>query len=692
MKIIKISSILFGTILCLLIILTNRVTADNISFNGDIVYTDSKSQLVGRLTRRTGLSQVYSLALNKTFTKAIRAWGDIRTSQNVTDSNESSSIDPSLFLSLDNEYFNSNIGYQVNDRFLSAGNKVTTVSRNTNFLTAPSEFPSLKFTYNDSQVKDQLPIRLIDASQSYMNVGTDYIINDVTLIYNYTSSASENYVLQMKQDNPTHLGTVIYGTSFFDNKLNIDMNISGTRASSINMSLSGTPQIFPEEKAATNGLYKIDALPADGQLDDYPALIDDDKSSDTGINLNDSNRNIGIKFSDVKKIDTIYLYVSTADEQTRKNLTSMNFGWSVYSGDNSGNIWTTVTLFSTSYDEVNNRFKLVFSLPVEAIFFKAVNMTYDSSAQTISVTEIEVYGSITETPSVTTETTTDRQYGGVNLGFKPTKKVNILYNINYDQSKESRNNTEDKNINQGLSLSYAVSKYVSLFSNYQNQSIESTSGRDVGFNNYSLSLSTNPIETINSSFAVNHSESLTAKSITSESDSGNINMFFKLYPGVDMGTGLSMGKLKDIVNKIDTASNSVSGNLSLLPWKTVNILIDGAFLSSTSDAKGEKISSKSESLRSTINITPSRHINLVVNLQYLPQMKQNYSVNTRLPGSLQINANYNVSEGGAETIGSSVYWNISRYLYISSTYSVSLLHNVTDDKTDLFSMAFSIRR
>src|SRR3989338_8266139 len=96
----------------------------------------------------------------------------------------------------------------------------------------------------------------------------------------------------------------------------------------------------------------------------------------------------------------------------------------------------------------------------------------------------------------------------MNFSLRPTEKTGISYNINYDESKQSPAGRKDTNINQGIVLSYAMSKYASFFLNYQSQKTESTSSKSIGSNNYTFSLSTNQRETINGSFPLGRFKSL----------------------------------------------------------------------------------------------------------------------------------------------------------------------------------------
>lgn len=681
----------------LLIISGGKGTADDLSMNMDVVLSGSERKSSGKTSTSSGLSQIYFMGFNKTLTSTLRFSGDIRASQTKTESNakttESTAVRPSLFLNMNNEYFLLNAGYRSNFLpFLSIGDGIHSSTKNTDFSTSPAGFPSLRLSYNETKSKDDLTVSKVDTKQSNVNASTNYNIFGVSMAYNFTRTESNDFVNQSKQENPRHFGTMSYNNSFFERKLNYSLNAGMSKATSKNRSLSGIPTTFDEKKDALNGLYSEDSLPADGALSDSTSLIDGNtvsvavSDSSNEIDLNGSNRNIGIKLKQKEIIKTIYLYLSAIDP----DIVSINFDWEVYySNDTTGSTWTFAPSTS-SYDDTNKRFEFQITSPQSAVFFKVVNKMSDPLAKKIDVSEIEAIGSISETPSVLVTSTTDRQFGGLNLNWRATKKINVTYNVNYDRSQQSLIDLTNQNINQGITASYAISKKLSLFSGYQNQRSSSSGNSDTGSNSYLLSISTNPIETINGSISFNRTESLLDGDIISESNSSNVNTFYKLYHGVGLGLGFNINTSKSSGSESKTMSTN--WNLNLKPRNNINIVVNGSASASTTETEGNETSSTSKNLRSAINFNPSRYLTFTANLDFLPERKENFSVNTRLPGSLQLNVTYNRSDSGSETVGGTMSWGVSRHIFISSSYRKTFVHNDSKDTSSSYNLLFSIRK
>ncbi len=683
-------TVLWGiTLWCFTAVFAGKGAADSLSGNSYTTFSGSTSKSSGKTTSSSSINQGTSLSFNKTLTRTIRLSGDLRTSLNKTGSKENRTFSPSLLFNLNNEYFNSNLGYQISKRTLSSGNIITTTTKNSTFSTSPAGFPSLNLSYNDSQTKGDFTGGSTNTKQSNINSGTNYNLFGVNMQYNFSRAVSEDIISGTKQVSPRHFGTIGYGKNFFNNRLNFNTNFGITRSKTISTSLSGTPQNFPDKKNVVNGLFIIDSLPELGQLSDKPSLIDDNKASGTDIDLNEEFRNIGLKLQNSEEINTVYLYVSTVEE----DISTINFDWNVYSSSSvPGDTWNTVTLSSSSYNEIDNRFELVFSQSVTALFFKAVNKAFDSSALTISVTEIEAWGSVSDQPLVKSETSSDRQFVGVSIGARPLKKMSVSYNINYDKSKQLPINTENQNISQGLSLSYVFSKFVSLSSNYQNQRSQSTGSQDTGSDTYNVSVSTNPLETVNSAITLSHARSLAGGDVVSKSNSGAISAFFKLYPGVDLGMNIAANRSKNFIADSKSAGNSLSGNLTLIPRRSIRMVFTGGASMSTTETGGKKTSSRSHNLQSTVSLNPSRYINLSANYKLLPTIEQNYSLSTNLPGRLRMGLSYNISNTGAETYGISSSLTVSRKIFISSHYNLTKTNNKTGDTSTSYGITLSLRQ
>ena len=214
----------------------------------------------------------------------------------------------------------------------------------------------------------------------------------------------------------------------------------------------------------------------------------------------------------------------------------------------------------------------------------------------------------------------------------------------------------------------------------------------MGSDSYNVSLSTNPLETVNGSITLSHSKSLEGGNVTSQSNSGAINAFLKLYPGADLALNIATGRSKNFSADSNATSNSLNGILTLVPRKSIRLVFNGDVSSSTTETGGKKTSSTSQNLKSTIALNPSRFINLNVSYDILPEMKQNYSLNTNLPGSLQTNLRYSRSNSGAETYGVSAAWTVSRYIFLNTSYNLTRSHNKTGDTSSSYTISLSIRQ
>ncbi len=670
-----------------------KVEAKSISANANLNYSVSERKSGATSSTTTSLSEIYSLHFIKVPTDTINLSGDVRVIRMKSDSNESSTFSPSLYATMNNEYFNARTGYQVNENNPALGNKTTNTTKNASFSTSPANYPSLALNYHETEAKDNLTVHKANTKNTGLNGSTSYSFMGVSMRLNHNRNESMNFVDQSKQESRSSSGSIDYSRSFFNNKVGTSINYGLSGTDYIRTSLTGIPIFFDEEKEIFSGLYDIDLIPADGQLPDNCsqclALIDDNKASETGIDLNDNNRNIGLKLKSKDKIRKLYLYITSEETE----IPSIDFKWLVYYSDDNtpGTAWTVISK-SVSYDESNSRFEFELSSPIEALFFKVVNMDHDPLAQKINITEIEAIGTTAEEVTTKDEQSQERQFVGVNLRFSPTDKLRMSYNGNFDESKQSPQNNKNNNFSHGLALSYTVSNKFSVASNAQYRRSNTEGQETTGSNSYSLSLYSNPVETINGSASAGHNESLEGESVISQTDSLNLNTFLNIYTGISLGTGFAVAKSKNLKTKSDTTSNSFSANLQLLPRRSITITVAGSLSQASTTQEGGTIDSESETLRSSISYNPSRYLNLAADFQFAPKTSRNYSLNTSLPGDLQIRLSYSLADSGAETIGANVYWNISQYISISSSYSITEAHNETGDRSKRYGITLSIRR
>jgi len=691
--------------MCFLLIVMSpgKGNADNLSFNFDQNYSRSESETAGSSSSSSRSTRNYSLNVNKTLTKTINISGTLRATESSTESGsgvktETFTVAPSVFANMNNPYFSLSGGFHSNFLpYTSVGDDVRNTQWNTSLSTRPSKFPPLTISYSKTNTYDTLAVRKVDVEGNSLNANTSYNLLGIDMGYNFTRSENKNLIGSTKQINSSHLGTANYSNSLFNNKVRYSLNFGASESNSKNTSLS--PTLFDDEKGAATGLFLgLDSSPHTGlSLPSNGALTNNNTGvAVAGIDLRVVDNGIGVELTNPETINKIFLYVTNPAGNTTPPA-PVSFGWKVFintiAAAGSGGFppaWTEVTAFTVLFDTVNQRFEFAFTTPQTARFFKVVNTAGPAEPLPIGVTEIEAIGSINQTLSRVAKTSNERQFGGVDLNWKATDNLTTNYSFNYNRTDRSPEDVETQNLSQNVNGSYRISNKSSLFAGYTNQRNLDSKGPDRSSNSYTASLSTNPIETINGSMSFTRFESKEEGDLLTASNSANLNTFFKLYHGIDLGAGLSGNITKSKDTK--TTSKSANGNLNLRPRKSINVVFNGTVTGSTTKTGGVEITSSSEFLNTLINFNPSRHLNFSSNIGILPEFTQNYSVSSRLPGTLQTTINYNRSNSGVDSIGISVTLSPSSYIFISSSYQKTFTHNTTGDTSSTFRVNLSLRK
>jgi hypothetical protein len=130
----------------------------------------------------------------------------------------------------------------------------------------------------------------------------------------------------------------------------------------------------------------------------------------------------------------------------------------------------------------------------------------------------------------------------------------------------------------------------------------------------------------------------------------------------------------------------------LRPRRTMNFLLNGSTTKSSTTTGGVKTSTTSNALATILNFNPSRHLSFNARFSVIPTFTQNYSVSSRLPGTLQGTLNYSRNNTGTDSVGISASLTPSRYIFISSSYQKTFTHNVTGDNSSSFSINLSLRK
>ncbi|MBI5875013.1 MAG: hypothetical protein HZB81_04080 [Deltaproteobacteria bacterium] len=695
--------------------------AANIHSAADMSYQQSTSTAGGQTTESTSFNEGYSFGLSHELTSTINISADVRLARNITNGQETASTFPMFYLNYSPpsvELYYLSFGYNRNETVPPGGDPISSSNMNASFVLPGDKWPSVSLSYNQSTNNDYLDPHKLDTLSTNKNFNTIYNFNFLetatNLNYSYSDPISIDRVGKTRSEAPSHTVTAGLSRGFWEGKIQTGANIGYSQSKSVNesksISATNVEGKLARDNGLADGLYSIDTTPLVDSLASTSALIDNNTGSSAGIDLNGLSRNIGVRFTTAQKVHGINLYISTSDAL----IATYSFGWQLYTSSDGTN-WTLIGTPSTSYEASYQRIAFSFS-ETSASYFKVVNTSFPAAALAINVTEIEAIG------YVPTLSSTTRDFGGFNISFAPFSRLNMNYNISYDHSAQDireynpttekrylpfgagnvTSTTDSTNISQSFGLSSAVvPKYLNFSTSYNTSTSNTTSTTTVpsaitstesGSNGYSLSFSSGPLPTLSASLNYGYSEYLTGGEKNSENSSIGGNVFMNLYKGVDLGLGSSMGESKDLKAKSQTDSANYYGNLNLIPWRSLTIIVNGSISDSTAETAGNATHSSGKTLSSTISYTPTRNLYLSASIGIEPTSSQTYAV-TWLPALLknvQLSTRYGTS-GDVTNMGGDISWTPVPRLSLRVGYSGSKTDNITQDHTESVVASASLR-
>lgn len=654
------------------------------------MYQKTKTKSAGKTTQTSTFDQLYAIGFDKALTSTIFLSGDLRYRITETDGKKEEEAFPLLYLTYNPPtMYNISFSYSRTES-APGGERLTTTNTNASLNLPFKRWPSLLVTYNRSTTQDHLTPHKKDSVSTDIGGTFTYsftaLETDTTLNYTVRESSSEDRVGQTKTEIPEHLLTATFSRSFWGKRLSADANIGYNRKEVTYTSL-GAPKRFETEEEPAQGLYGIDTDPSYGSLTNEPSLVDNNRFGSTGIDLNGDYRNMGLMFSTEKKIHKLYLYIYSDDP----NISTYNFNWEVYtSSDGLG--WTLQTS-GVSYESADSRFVFTFT-EVEAKYFKVVNTASPPGAQTINVTELEAIGYLTERPTETLKNVITRDFGGLSLSFAPVSRFKLSYNLNYDHTSQDLNDIDSEVVNQSATLNLIlIPGYLNLSAGAATTNTTSDqkgTSTENETTSYSLTLSSTPLPTVNASISYGSSESLTDGATTSTTDSISGHVSMNLYRGIDLGLGTSLATSKNPETSTETDTITHSGNLKLIPWRSLTIVTNGSISETTTKKPGEETSSKGRHLTTNISYTPTRNLYFAATLTIEPSTSQSYSLTWSPTRNIQVGGRYGLS-GNTTTMGLDVNWSPLRRLTLSFNYSGTRTDNAAQDRTDYFFARASLR-
>lgn len=596
-------------------------------------------------------------------------------------------IRPYLTAALRAAIYSAQFGYyrtedDVSSGGLSSGNVQEVY--NTSLGWRPDQFPSLTFRYLRTNTFDP-DRRALDTIDDSFDVVSEYQPVDTLQVYyrgalqNFEDRIEDNTVRRT-----SHAGRLTYGDTFWNRRVQVGAEYDiNHRTTEITAGGGGdiVSMLFP-----IAGLAVISDMPADVVLLPAPALIDNDRTVPSGINIglpppagDDRPRNLGLDFGIAATANTLFVWI---DRQLPQNIAA-TFTWDIYtSADNI--TWTLQqTAAPATFGPFQPRFEISFA-EVSARYIKVVtrplSVTVPSADQFPDIPITELTAAL-RTPAADVEGRSSQtsQFFSSSVQTRILDTPSLYHELSYFV-RQVGDAPSTSTLSNGLSLRHAFNEVYSTAARVAREDSRESEGDRTTYQ-YSASLRAVPLRTLQSSMVFS-GRSSDIDGRTSRSSSLFLYSTAELYRGIN--ANLSLGTSTATAEEGDqTDRTQVNAVATLVPHPTTtfNLIYQnisarhhGGMLLEDQDL-GMRSRQASLSYRPVATLYMYASYRMESQAGHDDRFLRNYSVSwAPFPdGSLQVQIRFDESyqselQSLSRTWSPRVRWNITDRFYVELAY------------------------
>jgi hypothetical protein len=253
----------------------------------------------------------------------------------------------------------------------------------------------------------------------------------------------------------------------------------------------------------SQALYEETDDPLVGPLtnDAFFLLTDSDQPPETlAIDPLNDPMNIGLKL-DFRMVDLVYL-------STLEDISSYanDFSWDVYSSSN-GVDWELIEADTAFvYDDFEQRFEFTAMQELSHRYLKFVAGTgLLLPNQVTEIESVEAFRKVAGDDVVTEESSSKNYRTLFNVGYNMLAHLRLFYNFSFDRAEDNNENTNDQ-INNSGGLNWNPHQYFSARISVNDFRTRQTQRPEEISRNYTLSLGSQPLDTLNLNFTFRRAE------------------------------------------------------------------------------------------------------------------------------------------------------------------------------------------
>jgi hypothetical protein len=493
---------LAGIILLCCISAAQSASAGNLTLNARWNYSRSDAE------DSDNFRQIYQANYTgkASITDLIHMRGGLRYTRDIPDSGGTKDfLTPSFTLLNSNDIY----AFSLNGLYNMARNSEGVDRDNWNWNSALASnwldtvWPFLRVSFG--QVGEKTDDNAVNTLRTSSGATADWAyLQWLRLIYNFSWSESENKNTDAQITQTSHYGKLSLTKSFYANRLNFSFDQTYQETDQESRVPVGDDGFALVPVTISQAMYEETDDPLTGPLtnDAFFLLTDSDQPPQTlTIDPLNDPMNIGLKL-DFRVVDVVYL--STLEEISSY---ANDFKWDVYSSSN-GVDWELIEADTAYvYDDFEQRFEFAANGQLSHRYLKFVADT--SLLLPNQVTEIEAVDAFRKMAGdgdIVTEETRSKNYRTLfNVGYRMLANLRFFYNFSFDRAEDNDENTNDQ-INNSGGFNWSPHQYFSTRFNVNDFRIRQTDRPEEITRNYTLSLGSQPLDTLSLNFTFRRAE------------------------------------------------------------------------------------------------------------------------------------------------------------------------------------------
>ncbi len=603
-------------------------------------------------------------------------------------------VQPLADFTLASPGYSLNAGIRLREQFTESSTNETSqnlqlTDRNyfLRFFYTPQDLPSASFTFDRTTSVDDLNTR--DTVQTRYQASTQYALKDLSGSYAFTRLVDENNIDRRARTQDTHLGNLGYSSSLFGDRLNVQVNGSGSHTTTTDEFFApGTTVVnLSLVRGLTAGVdLSPDTSPPCPAAPCPPEAVVTAPGLSTGAGSVALTQfvSVGFELTAPGSVSQIGITVAPVPPFTLPdNLGSFITFRAFFTNDTTLATWTEIAGVAQTYDPIQRSFSLTFSATT-ARFFKAYVSQNPFGSQVIAT---GITGGNTAGVDVGQEQVRKVLSGAFNGGltFTPVRWLSASYNLSLNGSRQQPEDITNWSGTHAANLTLRPHRLLTASGTYQYTFNESD---QPGFlptttTSYGLTFGSVPVPALTTALTFSRSEGRLDDDLQNRSDSASLTAFAKVFPTLTADSTLTVAKADDFVTGPTTLSQGAAFNFNAQVLPRINTVFN--YSVNRQEASPAPVGQDAETITHAIGggttYTLSRVVNFTTRFDYNiaptgTAFSQSYKLDWIPTQRVSMFVSYRRStqetqdvEGSSDSITGNLRWSVSRYVDLSANAS-----------------------